>query len=224
MKVEFHCHTIYSKDSIMSPQALLNACIRRGIDRVVITDHNQIEGALHAYDIDPQRVIIGEEVMTQQGELLAAFVNQRIPPGLAPEEAIDRLRSQGAFISVSHPFDQQRHGAWKRVDLERIAPLVDAIETFNARCIQASWNDDAQEFASSFGLNGTAGSDAHAPLEIGRTGLDLPSFTDADELRSVIGQGERFGRLSSPLVHFYSTYARLVKRFRPDLVPMITNS
>ncbi|MEN6410498.1 MAG: PHP domain-containing protein, partial [Anaerolineaceae bacterium] len=84
MKVEFHCHTIYSKDSLVTPETLLKVCRKRGIDRIVITDHNQIEGALRAYDLDPQRVIPGEEIMTRDGELLAAFVTRRVPPDLAP--------------------------------------------------------------------------------------------------------------------------------------------
>jgi predicted metal-dependent phosphoesterase TrpH len=224
LKVEFHCHTIYSKDSLMSPETLLKVCQKRGIDRIVITDHNQIEGALRAVDLDPQRVIPGEEIMTRDGELLAAFVTQRIPPDLAPEEAIDRLRAQGAFISVSHPFDRWRRGAWDRANLERIAPLVDAVEVFNARCLQQSWNDEAVQFALEFGLSGTAGSDAHTPAEIGRCGLELPAFTNAKELRTVLSQGKRFGKISGIWVHFFSTYAKWEKRRHPERVPTITIS
>jgi hypothetical protein len=33
---------------------------------------------------------------------------EEVPPGLTPHEAIRRLRDQGAFISVSHPFDTTR--------------------------------------------------------------------------------------------------------------------
>jgi len=31
LKVEFHCHTIYSKDSLLPPEGLLEACRRKGI-------------------------------------------------------------------------------------------------------------------------------------------------------------------------------------------------
>ena len=60
IRLEFHCHTIYSKDSLTTPEKLLAACQRKGIERVVITDHNTIAGALHAQRLDPQRVIVGE--------------------------------------------------------------------------------------------------------------------------------------------------------------------
>lgn len=114
LRIEFHCHTIYSPDSLNEIDDLLRTCEERGIDRVVITDHNTIAGAVAAKELDPKRVIVGEEIRTTQGELLAAFVQEKIPRGLSPFEAIARLREQGAFISVSHPFDR-RGGYWKSV-------------------------------------------------------------------------------------------------------------
>ena len=46
MKVEFHCHTIYSRDSLSSLEDVLKKCDERGVDRLAITDHNTIRGAL----------------------------------------------------------------------------------------------------------------------------------------------------------------------------------
>ena len=117
----------------MLPAKLLAVCQARGIDRVAITDHNTIEGALEARRLAPQRVIVGEEIMTDRGELLGYFLHERIPPGLSAQETIQRLRDQGAVISVSHPFDSVRAGSWSESDLRQILPLVDAIEVFNAR-------------------------------------------------------------------------------------------
>src|SRR5690242_9127614 len=119
-RVEFHCHTNKSSDGMMSPLELVRTCQKKGIDRVIVTDHNRIEGALEAREIDPQRVIVGEEIMTTQGELLVAFVKEQIPAGLPPMKAIEYLRAQGAFISVSHPFDWRRSGAWQTEDLAEI--------------------------------------------------------------------------------------------------------
>lgn len=212
LRVEFHCHTIYSKDSLTRPGALIRACKRKGIDRIVVTDHNTIEGAVRAQELDGERVIIGEEIMTTQGEILAAFVTEEIPPGLHPIETIELLRSQGAFISVSHPFDRMRSGAWDTDNLRQIAPLVDAIEVFNARCFLTEYNWDARDFAQQHHLAGTVGSDAHALFEIGKATLLLPDFEDAYGLRSVILQGLPKVSLSGPWVHFASRYAVWRKR------------
>src|SRR5512140_1840648 len=97
LRTEFHCHTRYSKDSLTEPRDLVRACARKGIDRVIITDHDTVAGARAAKEIDPERVIVGEEIMTTRGEILAAFVAEEVPPGLSPEETIRTLREQGAF-------------------------------------------------------------------------------------------------------------------------------
>ena len=214
-KVEFHCHTLASKDSLVHPEALLERCRRKHIDRVIITDHNSIAAAEYAYRLDPERVIIGEEIMTQQGEILAAFVKEEIPPGLPAKIVIERLRQQGAFISVSHPFDQMRSGHWQIDDLIEIAPLVDAIETFNARCLLPGYNTRAEIFAKEYGLSGTAGSDAHTLIELGTATLLLEPFRNADELRAKMPAAEFRVHLSPGWVHFYSRYAVWRKKTSP---------
>ncbi len=208
LKTEFHCHTIHSKDSLTAPKALLAAARRKGIERLIVTDHNTIAGALACRALDPQRVIVGEEVMTTGGELLAAFVTEEIPAGLPPREAVARLRAQGAFISVSHPFDRFRSGHWALPDLLDILPLVDAIETFNARCMWPGFNTQAQRFARQHNVPGTVGSDAHAPFEVGRATLLLPDFHDGASLKAALRQAAS-GKLtlSMPWVHFVSRYA-----------------
>ncbi len=212
MKVDFHLHSSASKDSNTSPSQLVQTARRKGLGRIVVTDHNSIAGALAARELDPELVIIGEEIRTTRGEILAAFVTREIPRGLSPREVILRLRDQGAFISVSHPYDSWRDGAWQEEDLLEILPLVDAIEIFNARCLNSTANQLAQDCASLHDLPGTAGSDAHAAFELGAACLELPAFTDADGLRSVIRQAHVVGKLSPWWVHFASRFATLRKK------------
>ena len=207
IKADFHNHTRYSKDSLVNIQDLLRVSQRRGIDRLVITDHNTIAGALAAQEIDPQRVIVGEEIKTTQGELLAIFVREEIPPGLPPLEAISRLRQQGAFISVSHPFDIARSGHWELAHLLSIIPFIDGLEIFNSRCGRSIYNTRAQAFALKHHLLGTAGSDAHSLVEIGRATLSLPNFYDAESLRQSLRHASVNGSLSAPWVHITSRYA-----------------
>ncbi len=212
LRVEFHCHTIFSKDSLTTPERLVQAAHQKGLQRVIVTDHNTIAGALRARQLDPGLIIVGEEIMTTRGEILAAFMTEEIPAGLTPEETIRRLRRQGAFISVSHPFDANRSGHWDLPDLLAITPLVDAIETFNSRCIDPDFNRQARDFAREHNLAGTVGSDAHTAMELGRASLSLEPFASADELRSVIARAQARETLSSPLIHLTSRYAVLVKQ------------
>ena len=211
-RVEFHCHTIYSKDSLTRPADLVRVCQHKRIDRVVITDHNTIAGARAAQALDPVRVIVGEEIMTTRGEILAAFVSEEIPRGLTPQETIRRLKNQGAFISVSHPFDRWRSGGWQEQDLLEILPEVDAIEVYNSRCMLPGFNREARQFAETHQLAGTVGSDAHAAFELGQSLLLLDPFEGPEELRDVIRRGIPSVRWSPPWFHFSSRYAVMYKK------------
>lgn len=209
--VEFHCHTNASKDSLTRPEDLVAAARQKGIDRLIITDHNTIVGARVAQALDPELVIVGEEIMTDRGEILASFVSEEIPAGLTPQESIRRLKEQGAFISVSHPFDRFRSGAWEEADLLEILPFVDAIEVFNSRCMLPGFNREARRFAERHNIPGTVGSDAHAAFEVGRSLMRLDSFDGADGMRQVIRSGKPLMKWSPPWFHFASRYAVVTK-------------
>lgn len=212
INVELHCHTYQSSDSLMLPQQILQACDRRGIDRVAITDHNSIAGARETAALDPERVIIGEEILTTEGEILGYFVQEEIPKGLPPMEVVERLKAQGAVISIAHPFDLTRGCRWSMETLETLFPHLDALEVLNARCWNDQPNDKAADIVRNAGLHGTAGSDAHAPPEVGRAYLSLPAFSDADSFKEALAHARIIGRRSVPLVHLYSRYATWRKR------------
>lgn len=210
--VELHSHTRVSEDCLMRPADIVRTCRARGIDRLAVTDHNRLGGALAVQALAPALVIVGEEIMTTQGELLGYFLRAEIPAGLSPVETIARLRAQGAAISVSHPFDRLRQGAWQAADLAAILPLVDAIEVFNARCIYPEDNARALAFAQAHGKLGTVGSDAHSQRELGRAVIDLPAAETAADLVAGLAVGRARTRLSSPAIHLTSRFAKTWKR------------
>jgi predicted metal-dependent phosphoesterase TrpH len=213
IKFETHCHSDRSKDSLNRIADLIRVAKKKNISRLAITDHNRIDGAILAKEMAPDLIIVGEEILTTKGELLAFFVKELVPSGLSPIEAIERLREQNAFISVSHPFDMLRSG-WKIADLKLISPFVDAIEIFNARCFSKRINEQAVQFAKENNLNGTVGSDAHTLPEVGKAVLSIPEFFDADTLRQVLSDAAGITNYSSPLVRFGSSYARLIRKIK----------
>jgi predicted metal-dependent phosphoesterase TrpH len=211
-RVELHSHTHWSKDCIVKPETILRLCQLRGIDRVAITDHNTADGALEMHAFAPDKVIVGEEIMTTQGELLGYFMTETVPPGLTPEETIRRLRRQGAVISVSHPFDRLRKGAWEEQDLMRIVHEVDAIEVFNARCMFGEDNVKAVQFARKHGVCGTFGSDAHSSVEYGRAVALMNPFNNAAEFLAALETSKADCRYSSWFVHVSSKTAKWSKK------------
>ncbi len=210
--VDLHSHTLWSKDCLTSFETIIRLCEQRGIHRIAITDHNTADSALKIHALAPELVIPGEEIMTPQGEILAYFVQESVPAGLSPEETIRRLRDQGAIISVSHPFDRLRKGAWQEADLLRIADQVDAIEVFNARCLFRQDNVRAMDFARQRGLPGTAGSDAHTPPEYGRASLQMQPFNSPSEFLDALRCAQVVERLSPWFVHVGSKAAKWSKK------------
>jgi len=212
MRIDFHCHTHYSRDSLIDFESLVHRMDRRGMDIVAITDHNTIDGALEFRARAPQRFLVGEEIKTTHGELLALFLTEPVPPGLSLQETIERVRDQGGVVGASHPLDRWRREAMGRETLEAIHEQLDFLEVFNARAISNSDNRLARQLAVRWGLPGSAGSDAHAALEVGRAYVKTPCFEGRDGFLDCLAQGQIGGRVSSPLVHLASTYAKWRKR------------
>ena len=213
-RVDLHIHTRFSHDSLTDLAALIARACQVGLDRVAITDHNTIEGALAAQRLAPELIIVGEEIKTATGgELIAYFVQAWVPPGLPLDETLQRLRGQNAVISIPHPLDSLRSSALgERYTLE-ILEQVDALEVFNARCLLASDNARAALLATRYGKLITAGSDAHTLREVGAGYLSLPPFANnPDALRASLTHARPGGRLSGIWPHFVTTYTKMAKR------------
>jgi len=213
LTVELHAHTCYSKDCLTSLEGFVAACRRKRLDRVAVTDHNTIAGALKLKAMAPDFIIVGEEIKTADaGEVIAYFLTQEIPLGLPVREAIRRVRDQGGVVGVSHPADRLRKEAMGLARLEPIVDLVDALEVFNARCLSAADNIAAREFAARHGKIGFAGSDAHTRIELGRATVTLEAFDTPQSFLDHLRTARLNTQLSSPLIHFASVWAKWMRR------------
>lgn len=213
-RVDLHTHTWASPDSLTDPHALVERARDLGLNRVAVTDHNTIEGALAASALAPDMIIVGQEIDTATGgELIAYFMQECIPSGLPVEEVLQRLRRQGAVISVSHPLDAWRGSAMGEANTLAIIDQVDALETFNARCLRAEFNRRAAEMAARHSKLVTAGSDAHTLAELGAGYLTLPVFRSTPEaFRDSLAKAVPGGRLTGIWPHAASTLAKVRKR------------
>ena len=209
IRVDFHVHSIASWDSLSKGEDLLRRAKETGLGKLILTDHNSTAEAVRLQKLYPDFVIIGEEILTSKAEILALFVKEEIPKDIEPLEAFKRLRDQGAFISLSHPYAPMRF-RWSEEEMESYMPYLDAIEIANARCLPGM-NRSAMRFAASHGLCGTAGSDAHGVPELGAMGLELPDFHTPEELRESIRTARVFGKESPFWVRIYSRRAVIQK-------------
>jgi len=222
LRADFHSHTNYSRDSVISPRSFIEGCLRKGVNCVAVTDHNEIEGAFVIEKLAQEaggglKVIVGEEVKTAEGEIIGLFLKELVPRGMTPEETIRCIHEQGGLVVIPHPYDVFRRSVIKRDALERIKGEVDAVEGFNCRNILARHDEKARDLARGVAKPLTLGTDAHSPWELGGAVLEMDDFETPQELLQALAGGRIVGRRSLPVVHWISTYAKV--RWRLGLRP-----
>jgi len=219
--VDLHCHTSASFDSLARPAAVARAAAARGLTHLAITDHERIDGALEARAAAPAglTIIIGEEIRTLDGDLIALFLDRAIPPGLSVGATIAAVREQGGLVGIPHPFDRLRGSLARGKTDDRLAALagsVDFIEAWNARLMFGDGNARGAALALAAGVPGVAVSDAHSVLEVGVASTILSGDPSTPEgLREALAGDVvlRLGRASA-YVRLITPAAKLVHRLR----------
>ncbi|MGZ8482067.1 MAG: PHP domain-containing protein [Candidatus Limnocylindria bacterium] len=213
---DFHCHTRFSRDSILKEETFIRKAIERGLTHVCVTNHNNVEGAIAVRDKaaelgleDQLTVILGEEVSTSDGEVVGIFLTRTIPRGLSANETADEIHRQGGLVSIPHPFDPFRQSHIRAGPLRNLAEMgkIDVIEAFNARITIESHNVRAALFAAEYGIPGIACSDSHSSFEIAMCFNSLPPFESAEQLKAGLPQNEWHGSRSSSLIHLTTRFA-----------------
>lgn len=186
LRVDLHSHTDRSPDAAIPPREIAERAAALGIDRIAVTDHGTVEGALEAREVAPERVIVGEEIRCAcRTELIGLFLTEGIPQGLPFEEVVERIRDQGGVVYAPHPYAYAWRPLWRA---GRALAAADVVEVFNARAFFPPWNRAAARAAESRGLAVAAGSDAHFPYELGRAYTHMPAFTGAESFLEAVQQ------------------------------------
>ena len=200
---------------------MVDRAVGLGFTHLAITDHDRIEGVLRARDHAGDRIaiIVGQEVTSPDGDLIALFVERPIPPGLSAMEAASAVHEQGGLVGLPHPFDGLRASGGSRADgtedvLEQMADMVDYVETHNARAYRDA-NPKAAAFAATHGLPGVAVSDAHSLRELGVAGTILAGdFSTASELLALLPQAELVTGRAPYYVRLWTPVARFTNRLQ----------
>jgi len=212
--MDLHLHTAGSFDCLSDPDAVLDTALEHGLGRIAITDHNELDVALQMADAYPDLVIPGEEIKTEESiDVIGLYLSELIPKGTPAIETIERIREQGGIPYLPHPYAAGKKGAGGRF-AEKLAPLCDVVEIFNARLHQPKQNRLAGELAERHGSLCGAGSDAHTLGELGSVSVEVqPHPNQASALRLALAKGRITGSVSSHLVHIASTWAKFRKKF-----------
>jgi predicted metal-dependent phosphoesterase TrpH len=179
LSVELHTHSALSHDGRDPVDLLLEQAAAVGLDALAVTDHDEIDASIDAAERAAEYGlvgIVGMEVTTAAGHVLAFGIDDLIPSGLGFAETLDRIHADGGIAVVPHPFQKTRHGVAAHISAEALAS-ADAIEAYNSRLFTGRANRRAERFALRNGLPTTAGSDAHISEMVGQAVTEV----DADE-------------------------------------------
>jgi len=197
-RADLHIHTLASDGTSGIIEILEHAERSTDLDVIAITDHERIDAALAARTIARERgmrveVVVGEEVSTLGGHLLALFIEERVRPLRSLRTTIAEIHELGGLAIPAHPlvpYPLCAQGWVLRRLLEdsdtRVRP--DAIEAFNPTTLGRPWHARVVRFAAEHGLTTVGNSDAHEATAIG-TGWSTFAGRTAEDLRVAIVEG-----------------------------------
>lgn len=227
LRVELHCHTVYSHDGHIEFDGLARAA-RRKLDIICITDHDTIEGARefqkqsHLRNADFQIVIGEERTLADHSHVIGLFLKAPISSDTF-DDAVKEIREQHGLCVIPHPF-RHRDGAFR----ESVRQLDDisGFEIFNPKC-SLEENRKALSLCGS-GRVAVGGSDAHYECDLGECVNYVPSSGNVREsLENFLGghagykvlgirqkNGEK-GRQYAPLYYRVKPYVRIPRPLVP---------
>jgi len=219
MRIDFHVHTEYSQDGriklvdiekILAENKIINA--------IAVTDHNCIEAGLRLKRSFPDKIIVGEEIDTGEGEVIGYWLHERIPSGEGIKKTLERIKNQGGVTCIPHPFDRVRS---KRINISKLIQEIDQVdmmEIFNSRNLFEASNLYARQFALERKLIPVAGSDAHYLKEIGNAWVaceTLNTIVDSAKVCSAIRSAEIIGKKCKASYHIKTNIRYFVSRCFP---------
>jgi predicted metal-dependent phosphoesterase TrpH len=197
MRFDLHIHSNYSPDSGLEVDDILRKAVKKGLDGIAICDHDTLTGSFHArkrvIELNlPLLVLPGVEVSTNRGHLIVLGVRENIPSGLDPKETIKIAKQIGGVVIAAHPFKIRSIG-----NVEGFG--VDAIETFNSRCIFGE-NKKAQKMAIELNIPQVGGSDSHMLATIGSGYTEIDAEPEEISILDAIRKGKtRPGGKTAPI-------------------------
>jgi predicted metal-dependent phosphoesterase TrpH len=211
LKIDLHVHTIYSVDSLITPEEVAYYAKRRGLDAVAVTDHDRLDSALRMSKEKDFLILPGMEITSSDGHLVALNIQDPVPKGLTVEETVDKIHNAGGIAVACHP------GAMFKGSLgDRTTSMFDAVEVVNSSAIPFRYSvKRGEQIAFRHKLARVAGSDAHYGPEIGCAYTLVEAEPNADDIVNAIRrkQCQPFGKAIPLTVRLKREISVLGRRF-----------
>lgn len=206
MRIDFHVHTKWSYDAFGDLSEISRWARIKGIDVVVITDHDKVT------IYKPKRIystlfIPGIEVKTSYGHILGINIQDELNIKLLKEEPVEAIHKTGGFCVLAHPFDSRCDRRMERLE------GIDAIEVINSSSILFNFNSKlSKAYARALNLTEVAGSDSHIPSTVGDAFVEVEETEFFDAIKSIFdGHGKVFGKPTSMMNRIKLNLLRITK-------------
>jgi predicted metal-dependent phosphoesterase TrpH len=194
-KADLHIHSLAS-DGVSSVSEILDSAVAAGLSVIAITDHERIDAAVAARAMAearqlPLEVIVGEEISTRGGHVVALYIEQRIRPWGSLRSAIAQVHEQGGLAIVAHPLVPYPLTCASGRSILRLledpddSVHPDGIEAFNPTTAGTRWGKRVPEFIAMAGVAAVASSDSHRAEDVGQAFTTFEGRSAADLRRAL---------------------------------------
>jgi predicted metal-dependent phosphoesterase TrpH len=196
-RADLHIHTLASDGTAGVVDILDHVERNTELDVIAITDHERIDAALAGRAMARDRglrfeVVVGEEVTTLGGHLLALWLEAPVKPFRSMRSTIAEIHDRGGLAIPAHPLVPYPLCAqgWvlRRLLADEPRYRPDAIEAFNPTTLGRPWHSHVVRFAQQHNLAAIGNSDAHDLASIG-IGYSTFQGRTGDDLRAAILAG-----------------------------------
>lgn len=195
MLIDMHCHSKYSQDNQLEPEALIERAVELGLNGVCFTEHYSVDCSKEVEKLkvpDNFLVLRGVEISTDYGHLLAygliddSWNRWGRNSHLELHKVMDSVASRGGICVPAHPFRGWESIGNKILDFDGFH----AVETFNGGN-GLEQNREAIKIALKMGLPCIGGSDCHYVDHVGRAFTEFTcKIRDMSEVVNAVKQGK----------------------------------
>ncbi|MEM3403812.1 MAG: PHP domain-containing protein [Nitrososphaeria archaeon] len=205
-KIDFHVHTKNSKDAFGSLEEISFYAKRRGINSVVISDHEKFT-IDKVQEIDGVFFIPAIEIRTFAGHMVCVYPKVQFDVRRAYSDPVKFIHGAGGYAVWAHPYDLFFFKKGRNL----LKP--DAIEVYNSASFPfRSSSNKALKLAELLNLPKVAGSDAHLPKNVGLCYVEVKSDSVSGAITEVFkGRGVPYGQAWSIIDSFQLNALRMMR-------------
>jgi predicted metal-dependent phosphoesterase TrpH len=223
-KADLHVHTASGDGMAEIPELLAHVEEHTDLSVVAITEHDTLAPALEARETHARGsyrfdVVLGEEVTTIEGHLLALYIEEPVPSLKRLAPTLETIHRQGGLAVIPHPMSWLTRSLGRRA-IERILAATndglsfDAIEIGASPAARQSRAKAQRLNRERFHLPEVGGSDAHFLEVIGASHTLFEGSSAADLRRAIETGATQAGSSPYPSMRRIGLRNVLVQQYR----------